>query len=163
MTSGEAIFVSLIVQTITIFGSLLGVILTILWTARIAGRRATLELLLSEQTDPVLLEFRSQFLNAWKNGEIEEYAQQDKYYFSSDSFFLASTINRCDLVAIGIKQGIIDKNIFKAYWRSSYVMDWSRCKEAVMLRRKFRNDPKLFCDFEELARKWALPEEVPLI
>ncbi len=83
----------------------------------------------------------------------------DTYYYSNESFFLVSTLNRCDLVAIGIQEGIIDEKIYKAYWRASFVRDWIRCKGAVMKRRQVRGDPELFIDFEKLALRWYKKED----
>jgi hypothetical protein len=152
----------LIIQSFAVLISALGVVAIIVWNVLVTRRRTTVEMLLAEQTKPELLDLRSKFLAAAKEGKLESLVTLDKIY-SPESFCLISTLNRYDLVAIGISEKTIDEKIYKRYWRSSFVQDWIRCKKAVTQWRQTREDPNLFSDVEQLAHKWARPKERPLL
>ncbi len=160
ITGNIAIYV-LAAQSAAVIISAISVISTILWNRILVRRRATLDMLLSEQTDKLFLEMRSEYLQAVNRNDLATFAEPDKWYMP-ESFFLSSVLNRCDLVAIGISEGIIDERIFKRYWRAAFVRDWVRSKQSVHRRREIRKDPTLFVDFEQLARRWATPEELLL-
>jgi hypothetical protein len=80
---------------------------------------------MAEQTNPLLLDFRSKFLAAARDGKLETFATIERFYFDPETFCPGSIINRHDLVAIGISEGTIDERIYKRYWRGSYVRDRS--------------------------------------
>jgi hypothetical protein len=147
--------VALVLQSMAILISASSVIATIIWNSRVTRRRTTFEMLLAEQTNPLLLDFRSKMQAAAAKGELEAHANDENFYFSPASFFLVSTMNRCELVAIGIKKGTIDKSIYKRYWGHIYVRDWMRCRESVFIRRQLKSEPSMFEDFEQLALKWG--------
>jgi hypothetical protein len=148
-----------VIQSAAIVISALCVISAIIWNRIMVRRRATLDMLLSEQTDELLLSMRSKFVDAEKQGNLISFAEQDKWG-TPQSSFLFSILNRHDLTAVGVVEGIIDKNILYRYWRASFVRDWVRCKDCIQVRRRIRNDPALYSEFERLARTWATAEEL---
>jgi hypothetical protein len=145
-------------QLAAVIVSAIGIISTIIWNRAMIKRRATLDMLLAEQTNEVLLKMTSDLRQAQFRNDLIKYAEQEKWYMP-DAYFLPSTLNRYDLMAIGISEGIIDKKLLKKYWRASFVRTWIGCKDCIRRRREIRSDFTLYSDFENLALKWATPEE----
>jgi hypothetical protein len=146
-------------QSAAVVVSAISVVSIIVWNRIITRRRATLDMLLSEQTDEFLLRMRSEFIDVERQGNLISFAEKEKWG-TSQSSFLFSILNRLDLTAVGVAEGIIDRRILHRYWRASFVRDWIRCKDCVELRRQIRNDPDLYSDFERLARSWATADEL---
>ena len=152
----------LVAQFVAIALSALGVIVTVIWNRNVARRRATIDMILMDQTNEALLSARSKFLTAVRSNLLEELTERDRWY-SPESFFFVSTCNRYEIVAVGIQEGIIDEKIYKRYWRRTVVLDWIRVKPAILLLRRRANHPEAFCDFETLACRWATPDELARI
>lgn len=76
---------------------------------------------------------------------------------------IKKVFNYYEATAIGIREGALEETIIKGWWRSSFVLDWADFSEYVRQRRKRYEIPKLFCEYEELVKKWATNEERPKI
>ncbi len=146
------------VQSGAIVVAAVGVIATILWSKRIACRRATLDIVLSEETDPSTIEQRTEFVKLRDAGHLSQWASPDKTH-SDNSAILRSVLNRYELVAIGIDKGIIDEKSYKKWCRSTLVKDWIECKAFVMQIRHNASVPTFYCEFETLAKRWSNKEE----
>ena len=156
--NADTAMLALGVQTIAVVISAKGVVASISWSRIVARRRTTIDMVLAEQTKDELLVLRSKFLEAAKNNKLLELSQ-GRNWLSAESFPLVSTLNRYEITAIGIAEGIIDERIYKRYWRTSLVRDWLRCQAAVRSRRS-EFGKNLFSEFESLARKWANQSEL---
>jgi hypothetical protein len=145
------------VQTGAIFVSALSVIVTLNVQGRIARRRATLDLLLLETTSLALTEQRRLFLELRDRGRLEQWADKAKVS-SEEASLIRSILNTYEPVAIGIDQKTIDPAIYKRWYRTSTVRDWLSLKTFAHAYQQNFN-PKLFCEFEKLAKKWANADE----
>lgn len=130
----------------------------IIWTNRlIARQRAMLDLIVKEQTDGDMIEARKRFVALKQKGNIGEYAKQENLagQEASDVRFI---LNMYEAVAIGIKKKAYDKTIYKDWCRTTAVKDWIACKEFVA---KYQQDysPKIYAEFEALAKEWATNDE----
>jgi len=56
-------------------------------------------------------------------------------------------------------KSIIDEEIYKSYFRSGLVRDWTSCKPAIVAQRRSFNNPQLYVEFEALALRWATARE----
>jgi hypothetical protein len=149
----------LIVQTVAIVLSAIGVIASITWSRIVSRRRATIDMILAEQTNKELLQIRSEYLDALRENRLLQYANLETW-FTPQAFPLVSILNRYEITAIGIAEGIIDEKIYRRYWRTSLVRDWLGCQPVVVHQREVFGNPKLFCDFEALAKRWATADEL---
>lgn len=66
------------------------------------------------------------------------------------TYFLNSMLNRHEMIAIGIENGIIDEKIFRWLWGDRFVKDWFECRDAAFRRRAIRHEPRLYDQFERL-------------
>jgi hypothetical protein len=147
-----------IIQSITIVVTGICLIAGIIWNRIVTRRRATIDMLLQELTNMDLLKMRGAFLEMTRSEKYVDYCTQETWY-SLEALPLVSVLNRYETVAIGVAEGIIDKNIYRRYWRSGLIRDWTRCKRGVLMQRANFNNPKLFIEFEALALRWATAEE----
>jgi len=146
------------IQTGAIVVSAVGVIITIILQRRIACRRATLDLVLIEQTDIETINKRTCFVTLRDKGHVSKWADPDNTH-SDESAILRSVLNKYELVAVGIKQGTIDEKLYKKWCRTTLVKDWIACKAFVMQLRHNADIPTYYCEIEELAKRWATSDE----
>jgi hypothetical protein len=70
-------------------------------------------------------------------------------------------MNHYEMVAIGIRTGILDKKFYRDWMRGPFVRDWNAIAAWVQRERWKHEDgewkyyPKTFCEFERLARQWS--------
>lgn len=142
------------IQTGAIVASFIGVILTILATQRVAKRRATLDLMMMEQTNEGMIERRRTFVRLKEAGNLVEWASREKKS-SEDSTTIRAVLNQHELIAIGIKEGTLDEKIYKKWYRTTVVNDWISCKPFVMQLRSDLGSGVFWKEYELLVRSWA--------
>jgi hypothetical protein len=150
------------IQSGAIFFSAIGVIGTLFWQKRIACRRATLDILLSEETDPRQAAQRTEYVRLRDAGHLAQWANPEKTA-SDESAIVRAILNRYELVAIGIRRSTIDEKSYKSWCRTTLVKDWIASKPFIMQLRQNAQTPTYFCEFEAVAKKWATSTERPHI
>lgn len=147
-------------QGAAIVASAIGLGLT-LWTSRnIARRRATLDLLLMEQTDEAVIAQRRIYITARNSGALLTWAPKNQAE-TPEARAINATLNLYEFVAIGIKESTLDGDLYKRGYRTTLVKDWIALKPFVMEMRRLHDHPTFFCEYEELAKNWATPTEKP--
>jgi hypothetical protein len=150
----------LCIQTVAIVASAIGVAAIIGWNVRIARRRATLDIVLNEQTHETVITERTQFINLKKKGDLSSWAASDKLN-SAEVEVIRAVLNRYELIAIGIQESTLDERIYKRWCRTTLVEDWRAIKPFVFQIRTVNSIPTLFCEFEAIAKRWATASEKP--
>ncbi len=148
------------IQTGAIVVSAVGVILTLVWTKNIACRRATLDIVLNEETDPRHIEKRTDFVKLRDVGNLAKWAEPANTT-TDNSALIRAILNRYELVAIGIRQGTMDEKSYHRWCRTTLVKDWTSCKPFVMQLRHNAHTPTYYCELEALAKRWATKAERP--
>jgi hypothetical protein len=147
------------IQTGAILASAIAALLLILWTKKVACRRATLDLIMIEQTNRGHIRDRQQFIRLRDAGNLVHWAMVAQAA-SRETAIIRATLNRYELVAIGIFEGTLDNTIYYRWCRTTLVRDWIACKPFVTQLRH-GNNAAYFCEFEKLAKKWASRDEKP--
>ncbi len=145
------------IQTGAIAFSALGVNVTLLCAKHIACLRTTLDIVLTEQTDTGTIEKRPHFTKLRDDRHLSKRADP-KDTHGTEAAVIGAFLNHYELVAIGIKKGALHEESFKACCRTTLVKDWTACKPLVMQLRHDDQTSTYFCEFENLARKWATAE-----
>lgn len=158
LTAAQIQVYGLWLQSGAIFFSLIGVILSISANRRIARRRATLDLLMEEQSNDFLFHSRLEFIALRQAGQLVQWAAPDKAA-SNEQGILRAALNRYEIIAVGIAEKTIDGRVYKRYVRTTLVQDWLACKPWVMQMRQNLKVPTYYCEIEKLAKKWANSEE----
>jgi len=145
------------IQTSAILVSGIGVLITMSVQRGIARRRATLDFIVLQQTNTALTEQRREFVELREKGNLEQWATKANLA-SREATVIRAVLNTYELVAIGIVEKTMDEDLYKRWYRTSVVEDWMTVKAFVGVYQRAHN-PKLFCEFEALARKWATNDE----
>ena len=110
-----------------------------------------------EQTTAEMTEQRRKFVELREKGNLEQWATKEKLA-SPEAALIRAVLNIYELVAIGIDKHTLDKKIYRNWYRTSLVKDWITLKNFVRVYQMEHN-PKLFCNYEDLARRWANENE----
>ena len=63
-------------------------------------------------------------------------------------------LNHYELVAIGIKEKIINERLYRDWYKTSYVRIWRKARPYVMALRDSRGSMDIFCNLQTQAEKW---------
>ena len=154
--------IALLIQAVFLPVSILVVIATLFWQQRIAKRRATLDIILAQQSNALLLEPRRKFVALRDSGTITKYALPENAD-SEEALPILSILNFNELIAIGVSEKTVDERIYKRYYRTEYVNDWIGCKPFVEELRQQSGNPNFYCEIEALAKRWAKEDELKRI
>jgi hypothetical protein len=158
MTQQDISFYGLWIQTVAIVVSAIGIIVIVSWNVRIARRRATLDLLISEQTNETTITERTTLTRLRHSDDILQWISPEKMA-STELNAIRATLNRYELVAIGIKEHALDGEIYKRWCRTELVKDWTSFKPLITEIRRRTKNKRHYCEFENLAGEWAEGDE----
>jgi hypothetical protein len=154
LTTDQVQTYGLWIQTGAIVVSAIGVGVVAYTHRIVARRRATLDIIIQEQTHDGMLATRQKFIELRDAGHLVAWAAPEKAA-APETTVIRSTLNRYELVAIGISEKTINLRIYRRWCRTTLVRDWTACKPFVTQLRQNTNNPKFFCEIEALAKKWA--------
>lgn len=141
-------------QSGAIFLTFCGVVISARVTRGVAKRRATLDLIMGEESNELILITRQKYLELREKGHMVQWADPAKAS-TDEAKIMRSILNRYELIAIGIHEGTLNRRLYKQFARTAVVRDWVACKPFVIQRRQSTSAPKLYIEFEKLAKKWA--------
>ncbi|WP_375549560.1 DUF4760 domain-containing protein [Oceanicaulis alexandrii] len=134
----------------------------------------TIQYIRDQASNPILIGMFEQFRQArrtLRNGHIgsfgmdqvgeREISYEGRLILVDD--VIKKLFNYYEVTAIGIKDGGLDENIIKDWWRTSYVLDFIDFAIYVYQRRLRDDAGRLFINYEELALRWATEDEARLI
>src|SRR5579862_2851556 len=91
------------IQSGAIVISAVGIIISNVVTRRVARRRATLDLIMQEESNPDLIKQRTEFVRLRDAGHLAQWANPEQTA-SDKTAVIRSVLNRYEMVAIGIRQ-----------------------------------------------------------
>ena len=145
------------IQAGALVASGIGVIVTILANRGIAKRKVTLDHIVFSETNQEMVELRREFVKLKNAGNLLQYASREKIV-TPEAITIRKILNYYEIIAIGIRARAFHEGLFKSWWRHSLVQEWIACKDFVHSYQQQHN-PRLFCEFEALAKKWANDDE----
>lgn len=76
----------------------------------------------------------------------------------NEKFLLAthSVLNFLESISLGVKQGLIDDDFIKGFFRGIFVVYYNRYLPYIEYRRRFTSNVKIFEEFTNLAERWML-------
>ena len=74
-----------------------------------------------------------------------------------DALDVRSFLNHYELVAIAIREGIINESLYAMWYRTSYVRIWQKAEPYIVALRQERKSDQIYCNLEEQAHRWAKP------
>lgn len=120
----------------------------------IARRRATLDLISNREWDGDYIHARKEF-NKLKVAQptLEFWAGND-HKDSPQLNVIRAILNDYELIAIGMKEGILDEPLYKLWFKSSLVNDYKKAAKAIDAIRERTGVPTIYIEFERLAKRW---------
>ena len=122
---------------------------------KIARRRATIDLLARKEWDKYYLEDRKEFNRLRNDPKGLVHWASTSYDETDEKSIIRNILNYYELIAVGIKEGTLDEEAYKRWFRSTLIKDWKQAKAFIMEVRRNTNAPTIFCELEELAKKWG--------
>jgi hypothetical protein len=74
---------------------------------------------------------------------------------TEDGKNVRNTLNDYELIAVGIRHGILDEEIYKSWFKSSLIKDYISADSYISEVRRQESNPDIFCEFEALALRWG--------
>ncbi|WP_215766433.1 DUF4760 domain-containing protein [Gluconobacter cerinus] len=120
---------------------------------KIAQRRATLDLIVLEQTNSKLFKKRREFLRLRQEGDLIRWASPENAASEAVSH-ISAVMNKYEMVALGIENEALCEIVYKDWLKTTFVKDWVELQGYVYELRRRHNNPHLYERFERLAKKW---------
>ncbi len=100
--------------------------------------------------DTKYIEMRAIFTKARASG-IDTFIDEP----DSDEFkAIMKMMSEYELLAVGIKRGILSEKVLKDFIKPRLVRDWVQSDSFIKAMRDKYENPEIFCEFENLAKEW---------
>lgn len=118
-------------------------------------QRATIDAVMSDRKDIGLIQSRKAYAKMKSDKENFDALGSAPLLNNEDkNHAILDILNNYEFMASGIQEGAFDEEIYKRMKRSLIIQDWEILDIYVQALRKREKRPKLFCEFEWLAKKW---------
>lgn len=122
----------------------------------IARKQATLSLLSEREWDETALKSREQFIRERDSEDGLVSWADPKHRDTPQATAIRHVLNEYELIAIGIKESILDEELYRRWFRGTCIRDWEKSARFVYELRQRPDAPDtLFTEFEELAVSWG--------
>ncbi len=128
---------------------LLAVLVAWWYQIRISARLATIDLLGNGEW----MKGREDFAEATKGWTIPFPHEPENYRHLPRS--IVTYLNHCELVAVAIKKGVVNKQMYKLSNRTQYVTTWELASEYIKAERNKPDHRTAYENFEHLALQWG--------
>lgn len=146
------------IQTVSFVFSAVGAIAVIYHNNQQARKRATIDLVLNNNTNKELLEAKRKVASYHEqNINISTFACKDLSE-KPESHEIMTLLNNYEFIASGIKEGAFDEEIYKRMNRSVLMRDWEATNSFVVELRKIFKKDTIYSEFEWLNNKWKNSE-----
>lgn len=117
-------------------------------------RLVTIQLIFDKHWDRDYLEAKATF-NRLKNsdGNLRSFASTDKMD-TQEARHIRAVLNDYELMSLGVMSGLLDENLYRRWFRSSFLADHNAAKGYIDAVRGNRNIDALYKEFDALAAKW---------
>lgn len=137
----------------------------------LARDKATLDLILKEETDQFILEKRKNFLTLRSKGNLVTWAlnwgegkhkplpdnsseatqeQQEEMTNAHDA--IGFVLNKYEMIAIGVRNKILSEKIYDEWLGTTIINDWHELAPFVAQIRESYNRPNLYKNFEKFTK-----------
>ena len=152
-----------LIQTAAITISAIAAVWMIYHNGKLAGRQALINLIIQQRSDRELNEAFSivySLANAQTNllshyvPAIPPETERDHALYLKRRSAILKVLNTQEFVAVGIRLGAFDENVYKQLQCSNVTTIWKATSGFVSELRKTTDRPAIFQDLEHLAQKW---------
>lgn len=121
----------------------------------IALKRATLDVILRSESDKDIIDAHACFNRlARSNGGLATFAEED-HQGSRETESIRIILNQYEIIAIGIKQGILDEDLYYEWFGTGLLRHWRYAQPFILRIRQRVDSDKPFAAFEELVSRFS--------
>lgn len=146
------------IQTVAIVLSAFSAIAIIYNNSHQAKKRATVDLVLHELSNPLLIEAKKHVRALRESGadvtKLSCCENKDK----AENGYIKTLLNNYEFIAAGIKEGAFDEEIYKRMTRSILIRDWDAFSAYVAELRRQTEREKIYAEFQWLVERWKRSE-----
>jgi hypothetical protein len=117
----------------------------------IARRLATMNLLVSLDSDKALIDARKTFINLAATPPNLIACAQRANWSTQDAEAIRLVLNQFELVSIGIQRGVLDFEFYKRWYKSAVVRHWKTAHPFVVELRRLMKNELVYYEFQQLA------------
>ncbi len=138
-------------QTAAFSLSAIAAVAVIYYNGKQSRVRTLIDILMHQKSDKDLIE-ATRRVNALRvNGEkLSKHVDVD----SDVRKDILMVLNNQEFLAVGVRLGYFDENVYKQSQCSNVLRLWGACQGFIYELRQGDKKPTLFQDFEELAKRW---------
>lgn len=132
---------------------------TAIWVAR---QKATIDLIEKSESTAVYRENSQRFSELRRGAGMVHLADPQSDQDRRDRRHVLDHLNHYELVALGIRRGVLSGGFYKRWMGGPFVRDWNAALDLIELERWKRGpgdanryDPKIYQNFERVARLWS--------
>ncbi|PIP98057.1 MAG: hypothetical protein COW75_02175 [Rhodobacterales bacterium CG18_big_fil_WC_8_21_14_2_50_71_9] len=129
---------------------------------KIARKRATLDMLAKKEWDRDYIDARAEFIKLRDASSGLELWATEEHRNSPQSNTIRNTLNDYELIAVGIRERILDEDLYKRWFRTSFLKDWRAARRFVLAIRAQAGTDAIFAEMDWLAHRWGEPVQQPL-
>ena len=136
-------------------------------TRAVARQKATLDLILQEEFAQHYRDTAAKFSNLRQTRTMDHLnnpVEGDK----ADRRALIDHVNHYEIVALGIREDILDARIYRAWMEGAFVRDWNAAADWIQRERwklakngRWEYRASIYANFQELACRWS-PDAIRL-
>jgi Domain of unknown function (DUF4760) len=120
-------------------------------TRSISSQRAMLDVMMSSQTNEHWIKMRSEFITLRDSpAGLEKYANGK----TTKTLSIRKQLNQYELIAIGIAKGILDKEMFRDFYRGTFIRDHIAARNFIKKERDADNNQRFWIELEKLAKEF---------
>jgi hypothetical protein len=116
-------------------------------------RRATIDLVMDQKRDQVLVAARRLIMALHEGGE-NNFAKYLEDHTSEEYKAILFVLNAYEFVGSGVREGAFDEDTYKRLRHANVLRDWDNLCPFVLAFRKQKGIKALFQEFEWLVKRW---------
>ncbi len=118
-------------------------------------QRATIDAVMADRKDANLIQSRRAYAKMKQNKtNFDAIGGAPLLENEEANHAILDILNNYEFMASGIREEAFDEDIYRRMKQSLIISDWNMLNVYIYALRKRENRPKLFCEFEWLAKKW---------
>jgi len=130
---------------------------------KVAGQRATLDLIDKSETTDSYREASRTFHNYTREGRLIELSTPVTAEQHADREKALKFLNHYELISVGINDSFLNENIYRQWMETNFLIDWNDSSEFIQ-RERWKYDPekhmwqyrqRLYENYQKLAEKWG--------
>lgn len=132
-------------------------------TREMATKRATLDFIERSESNAYYQDIYTAFSEVRKDqGGLVQLCSPTNPELLRQRQKVINYLNHYELMAMGIREEMLDEDVYKGFMRGTLVRDWAESEQFINHLRAPTADSgsevstsEAFCEFEELAKKWS--------